>query len=393
MILGAGASGLVCAVRCIELGLSVCILDHAREPGKKLAISGGGKANFCNRELKVDRYLGDKDFIAPVLRCFGTAQSFLLMERLGLTWEERNGGKYFLKSSASELVLALLSLCHKSKNFVLRTQRSFCAKDLSLSSSGVQLQLANENEFYIAKHLVVALGSPAFPSVGASGLGYAVAEQCGHTIVPPEPALVPLLLPTNSPLYALQGISLPVIIRTGTHEFEDQLLFTHNGLSGPAALKASLYWKSNETVTINFLPQVDVQELFSDRICRRSTSRSLLSRHMPQHLVDHLLPLSVRDRKVAELSKNSRNKILELVTAYKFIPTATSGLARAEVCRGGVQTLEVEPLTFLSLKKLHVSLVGEVLDVTGILGGYNLHWAFASGWLAAEAIYSLLGSR
>ena len=387
IILGAGASGLSCALRCTELGLSVCVIDRERTPARKLAICGGGRANFTNSSLTPDCYL-----CGTVLDAFSTMGMTRFMDSLGLPWEKREGGRYFLDTSARDLVSALIRGCKKGR-FALRTGLNVPADGVHVSDGSVTLT-AKDGTSVKGRHLVLALGSPACPAVGATGFGYALAQSLGHHVITPEAALTPFILPEDSALFGLQGVSLPVELTVGgetKRTFRDDLLFTHEGLSGPAALKASLFWHREEPVTIDFFAGQDPGPIFSDEQCGRGTPRSILSKRMPQSLVDSLVPEELLDRRCAEIAKAEREGLLQNLRKYTLVPAGTAGLRYAEVCRGGVDTSEVVPMTFFSRVVPGLSIIGELLDVTGLLGGYNLHWAIASGRLAAIALRTRLG--
>ena len=393
IILGAGASGLSCALRCTELGLSVCVIDRERTPARKLAICGGGRANFTNSSLTPDCYLcGTPGFVDPVLDAFSTMGMTRFMDSLGLPWEKREGGRYFLATSARDLVSALIRGCKKGR-FALRTGLNVPADGVRVSDGSVTLT-AKDGTSVKGRHLVLALGSPACPAVGATGFGYALAQSLDHHVITPEAALTPFILPEDSALFGLQGVSLPVELTVGgetKRTFRDDLLFTHEGLSGPAALKASLFWHRDEPVTIDFFAGQDPGPIFSDEQCGRGTPRSILSKRMPQSLVDSLVPAELLDRRCAEIAKAEREGLLQNLRKYTLVPAGTAGLRFAEVCRGGVDTSEVVPMTFFSRVVPGLSIIGELLDVTGLLGGYNLHWAIASGRLAAIALRTRLG--
>ena len=397
LVLGAGASGLAFALRLCELGRSCIVLDHAREPGRKLSLAGGGRANFTSAQLAEAAYLcRTPAFVPPVLDAFSAMGMVRLVEELGLPWEKRPGGKYFLKTEAGALVRALLSRIRQTGLAEIQLERSFGPGDVEVTARGARVQTREGGRFE-ARHLAVALGSPACPASGATGLGYALAQRLGHAVLAPEAALAPLLLPEGSPLLGLQGISLPARLDVEgvdgkRHSVTDDLLFTHQGISGPAVLKASLFWKRGTALALNLLPGLDASDLLGDESAGRGTPRSLLARHLPQKLCDALLPGELAKRRAAEIKKSVRREILERFTKFTFVPRGIAGLRQAEVCRGGVDCAEVEPLAFFSRLNPRVSFVGEVLDVTGLLGGFNLHWAFASGWLAAEALARRLAS-
>ena len=386
IILGAGAAGLMCAAHLVDLGLSVCVLDRSRTPARKLAIAGGGHANFSNRNLSPSHYVcGQEGFVAPVLEKMGTNAMVRTMELLGMGYEEREKGKLFLTGTGVDLARALLARCRKGDFTLLLGEhlREDCvrpeAERIMVRSQGARLA---------ARHVVLALGSPACPASGATGLGYAMAQHLGHSVITPRAALTPLTLPETSPWLALSGVSLPVKLTVCDKTISDDMLFTRTGLSGPAILKASLYWKEGEALEIDLLPH-ELHGLFGDENGKR-TPRSVLSRLMPQRLADLVLPESLANRRCAELSREMREELEERVHALKILPSSRAGLRQAEVCMGGVDCAEIEPVTFASKLENRVSIIGEMLDVTGHLGGYNLHWAFASALLCADAVANSL---
>ena len=386
IILGAGAAGLMCAAHLVDLGLSVCVLDRSRTPARKLAIAGGGHANFSNRNLSPSHYVcGQEGFVAPVLEKMGTNAMVRTMELLGMGYEEREKGKLFLTGTGVDLARALLARCRKGDFTLLLGEhlREDCvrpeAERIMVRSQGARLA---------ARHVVLALGSPACPASGATGLGYAMAQHLGHSVITPRAALTPLTLPETSPWLALSGVSLPVKLTVCDKTISDDMLFTRTGLSGPAILKASLYWKEGEALEIDLLPH-ELHGLFGDENGKR-TPRSVLSRLMPQRLADLVLPENLANRRCAELSREMREDLEERVHALKVLPSSRAGLRQAEVCMGGVDCAEIEPVTFASKLENRVSIIGEMLDVTGHLGGYNLHWAFASALLCADAVANSL---
>ena len=406
LILGAGAAGLFCAREAAGRGLRVALLERAAVPGRKLAVSGGGKANFTNRGITPRDYHSHRDgtFSVPALAAFRPEDMLSLVRAWNLPVEERTHGQLFLTVPAQRLVQALVRDCRD------RGCRLVCGATVtSVSHDGEGFSVEAGSALWRGKTLVLALGSPAWPQAGGSGSGYRLAQSLGHTVIPPRPALVPLRLPADDPdsaaLLELSGISLPVRIslpeagnqeRTVSnvglesawpeHTWEDDLLFTHDGLSGPAALKASLFWRPGAPMRLDFLPGRDVAALLDAPEAGRQTPRALLARHLPQRLTDALLPAPLARRKIAELSRAARSRIAEAVQARMITPDGTAGLKKAEVCAGGVDTREVDPRSMTSLLCPNLYIVGELLDVTGLLGGYNLHWAWASGMAAGRNI-------
>lgn len=387
LILGAGASGLACAREAAGRGLRVILLDRAAAPGRKLAISGGGKANFSNRQVAPKDYCcGLADFCGPALAGFTPEDMLALVRAWSLPFEERDHGQLFLTVPAQKLVEAFSRDCRqRGCRFVCKIP----VHAVSRTAGGFSVQAGNA--LWQSKALVLALGSPAWPQIGSSGLGYRLAQGLGHVVLPPRPALAPLLLPPDDPLRTLAGINLPVRISLPACSAEarswcDDLLFTHEGLSGPAALKASLFLRVNELVELDFLPGQTLSALLDAPSSGRQTSRALLSRLLPQRLVDALLPAETARRKIAELSRAARREMQTSVKARRLLPAGTAGLKKAEVCAGGVDTREINPQDMASLRCGNLHIIGELLDVTGQLGGYNLHWAWASGTAAGRCI-------
>ena len=392
LILGAGAAGLMCARQAAASGLSVVLLERGPVPGRKLAVSGGGKANFTNRTVNPHDYRceGSKGnaFCAPALKGFTPEHMLHLVRQWNLPFEERTHGQLFLTVSAQRLVRALVDDCRKSGCHMACGNT---VTEVQTLPDGFSVQ--TEGGTWRGKALVLALGSPAWPQAGGSGAGFRLAAELGHSVIPPRAALTPLKLGDDSPLLSLTGISVPVGVTLGQHQWQDDLLFTHDGLSGPAALKASLYWNQGAALSLNFLPSLDVAALLDDPQTGKQTPRALLARHLPQRLVDALLPQEWARRKAAELSRAARLAIVEAVQKHSITPSSTAGLKKAEACSGGVNTDEVDPKTMRSRVRENLFVVGELLDVTGLLGGYNLHWAWASGMAAARELARHLAGK
>ena len=383
LVLGAGASGLLCAAHLVSMGLSVALIDRSQTPGRKLSMAGGGHANFTNSHISADQYVCDtEDFVAPVLAQIGKDKILHVMDVLGLAYEEKEKGKIFLRDEAAQLVRALMRRCRRGE-FAYFGGAALEADCLVFDGSDVVLR-TRRGLCLTGKHAVLALGSPAMPASGSSGIGYAMAQHLGHKVILPEACLAPLFLEESSPLLGLQGVSLPVAVSLCGRTIKDDLLFTHMGISGPAILKASLFWEQGEPLTIDFLPRKD-ESLFDGAGAK--TVVTVLSLYMPRRLAEQLVPdKALLEKRCAELSAEERESLLDAVHRCNLVPTAMAGLRQAEVCRGGVDCQEVERGTFFSKLHKQVSIIGEMLDVTGSLGGYNLHWAFASALLAAQAV-------
>lgn len=397
IVLGAGASGLACAAEAGRRGLSVLLLERGPRPGRKLAVSGGGKANFSNRSITPGDYLchSGPDFLRPALEALPPEAVLGRMRDLGLPVEERDHGRLFLTVPAQRLVRALEEECAAAScRLVCGTE----AQAVHREAGGFAVECGGVT--WRGRALVLALGSPAFPRAGGTHAGWRLAASLGHTLLPARPALVPLRLSEATPLGAalrgLAGISVPARLSLPTgaagadaadgtrRSFEDDLLFTHTGLSGPLILGASLFWRNGEPLELDLLPGEDVEALLDGGGGR--TPRGILRGRLPQRLLDAMLPAELASRKAAELSRAGRREIAAALHALTVVPTGTEGLDKAEACSGGVDTAEVDPATMQSRLVPGLYITGELLDVTGRLGGYNLHWAWASGLLAGRAV-------
>ncbi len=402
-IIGAGPAGLLCARDAARRGLRVALIDSHSQPGAKLAIAGGGKGNVTNRILGEDRYVGeDTGILRSALKAFSCSDALDLLRELGLPWEERDFGQIFGLKSAALIAERLAIQCDDAGvDFYLGCTASSITAPApqgdvpAFGKNGPQdcFVLYAGQEKIRCRQLVVAAGSPACPQTGASDQLARLAASWGHKVVPFRPVLVPLVMPENWPLAGLEGISLNVRLglrRGGETLWPDpegirSLLFTHRGVSGPAVLVASCWWKPGMELVIDFLPELPLLELFDEKENGRLLVRSLLSRRLPARLADALCPDDLARRKVAELGKKDRLRLADAVHRFAVLPAGTEGLRRAEAAAGGVS------LSSLSrrLESAHVPglfFCGEVVDITGLLGGYNIHWAFASGRMVAKAL-------
>ncbi len=387
IILGAGAAGLQCALTAAQRGFSVLLLDHNAEAGRKICISGGGKANFTNIHMGPAFYLGDdRYFVEPALEGFSPKLLLDYFVKHGLFWEEREHGQLFGTQSAQKIVNAFVQDCTElGCDFLF--SRTICSVKHENNLFHVQTRTKEGKiQLFQGENLVLALGSPAWEKVGASSLGCQLASKWGHKIKSFTPALTSLHLTKESPLRNLSGIAVPVIIQVGDFSHSEALLFTHAGISGPAVLQASSHWQQGQEIHVNFLPHVHFEDFLDAPECGKLFARTLVSRHMPQRLADALLPPLLARRKIAELSRKARKEIHAVLHDYCLIPEKKGGMHRAEAAAGGVLTQDVNAWSMESLLQEKLFIVGETLDVTGHLGGYNLHWAFASGHMAGQNV-------
>jgi len=384
IIIGAGASGLMAAVQACKRGRKTLVIDHARRAGRKMMVTGGGKCNITNRRISTADYYGaDTTFCKFALKCFPPKSVFNMLLQAKIATEEREHGRVFCKKGASEVVSYLV---HTTENAGVRFLLNTKLSEVTHSSNSFYVKC--HDLIFASSHLLVATGGLAWPLVGATSYGYALARQFGHTIVPLKPALAGFILQPTSPLLNLQGISLDVqlYIKGKNGLIEEPLLFTHQGISGPASLQASCFWEKGDVIHLNFLPSDDVILQMHKPDNGRLLVKNLMKQFLPERLVMALLPEQLSDRKVAGLSRNDRKIVAGYIHHYPLIPKAVEGFSKAEVTLGGVSTQEINPKSMESLLQKGLFFSGEVIDITGKLGGYNLHWAFASGYVAGQNI-------
>ncbi len=384
IILGAGAAGLMCALTAGQRGRRVLLLDHAEKAGKKILISGGGRCNFTNADTRPERYLSKNKHFAKSALSRYTPDDFLeLVERHNIAWHEKTLGQLFCDGSAKQIVAMLLAECAKGQVEIVLGHKV----DVIRYVDGVY-QVKYNGQTAHAPSLVIATGGPAIPKMGATAFAYDVARQFVLKIVQPTPALVPFTLSHDEQLFrALSGVSTEVVVRCGPVEFREAALFTHKGLSGPAILQISSYWKQGQSISINFLPDLPTGWLIEAKRTRaRSHFRAVLGQHLPDRLTQ---ALAERVNLVGELANQSDAKLAEvegMLSNWIFTPNGTEGFAKAEVTLGGVDTDELSSKTMEAKNQPGLYFIGEAVDVTGWLGGYNFQWAWASGWAAGQML-------
>ena len=384
IILGAGGAGLMCAAVAGQRDRRIAVIDHRPEPGAKIVISGGGRCNFTNREAAADRYLSaNPHFAKSALGRYGPHDFLDMVERHGIAWHEKTLGQLFCDGSARQIVAMLLDECSAGP---VSLRLGEAIRDVTHADG--RFRVETDGGRYEAPALVVATGGPSIPKLGATGFAYDLARRFGLKVVEPRPALVPMTLPGEEALFrTLSGVSTPVVARCGTAAFAEAALFTHRGLSGPAILQVSSYWRHGEPIAIDFLPDLPAGWL---RDAKRTQPEATLRRLLSPHLPDRLAGALAERLGAADPLGRTRDAVLvereEQLRGWTFRPNGTEGFAKAEVTVGGVSTagLNQRDLSARHLPGLHV--IGEAVDVTGWLGGYNFQWAWASGWAAAQAL-------
>ena len=384
IILGGGAAGLMCAAEAGKRGRRVVVLESADRPGNKILISGGGRCNFTNLDVAPDRYISANPHFAKSALSRFTAQDFLAMiEARGIAWHEKPLGQLFCDGSARQILEMLLDAVDAGSGTVV------CGQVIAdVSHVDGTFRVTSENRTYTAPALVIATGGPSIPKLGASGFAYDLARKFGLKVVEPRPALVPLTLPGDEALFReLSGVAAPVVAHAGKAAFREAALFTHRGLSGPAILQVSSYWRPGETIAIDFLPDTDADWLTAaKRANPRATLPALLKARLPDRLASALSERLALTGNLADQSDTKLRDAAARLSAWEFAPNGTEGMAKAEVTVGGISTAELSSKTMQAKRVPNLYVVGEAVDVTGWLGGYNFQWAWASGWAAAQSI-------
>jgi len=385
IVIGAGAAGLMCAATAGSRGRRVLLLDHARRPARKILASGGGRCNFTHLDSGPEHFLSaNPRFCLSALRRYPPLAFLDLVERYGIRYEEREPGRLFCRESSRPILDMLLAEC-RAVGAELRAGTP--VRGIHAQEAGFAVATATETLH--AESLVVATGGLALPRAGASGFGYAVARQFGLAVRPTRPALVPLTLPPAlaEPLGALAGISVPVRIRCGDAAFEEDLLLTHGSLSGPAALQASSYWREAVPVSVDWLPGVAVPDELAELRARRPKAglQRYLSGYLPRRLARQLCRLGGWSGPLQGYSNAELDAVAAGLQDWRLTPAGTGGYAKAEVTAGGVDTRGLSSQTMAAREVPGLFFVGEVVDVTGHLGGHNLQWAWSSGVAAGRA--------
>ncbi len=384
IILGAGAAGLMCAAVAGQRGRKILLVDHAEQAGKKILISGGGRCNFTNMHTAADRYLSANPHFAKSALGRYTAQDFLaLVESYGIAWHEKTLGQLFCDGSAKQIVEMLLDECDKG-----RVDLSLGRAVTAVEHGDGGYRVALDGRAVTAPALVIATGGPSIPKMGATGFAYDLARQFGLKVVEPRPALVPLTLGGDEILFReLSGVAADVVATAGKTGFREAALFTHRGLSGPAILQASSYWRHGQPVGIDFVPDRDAGWLpAAKRSTPRATLRKLLGGTLPDRLAETLSERLGMTGEISTLTDRRLQDAERALSHWRFTPNGSEGYAKAEVTAGGISTAELSSQTMEAKRVKNLYAVGEAVDVTGWLGGYNFQWAWASGWAAGQVL-------
>ena len=388
IIIGAGAAGLMCAFNAAARGRQVLLLDHANKAGKKILMSGGGRCNFTNMYTEPASFLsGNPHFCKSALARYTQWDFIEMVARHGIPYHEKKLGQLFCDNKASDVLQMLLSECEQA-GVELRLETHIEAVEKNAEGYTLQTSLGPVR----CDSLVIATGGLSIPTLGASGFGYQLARQFGHSVLPTRAGLVPFTI-TEPQLKAicgeLSGTSVEdCLVSCNGQSFRENILFTHRGLSGPAILQVSSYWQAGDTIEINLLPHLDLVEWLAEQQLQRPNSElktilgELFTRKMAGLLAEHWFT----SKPLKQYAPSELEQIAEKLSAWRLVPSGTEGYRTAEVTLGGVDTREVSSKTMESLKSPGLYFIGEVLDVTGHLGGFNFQWAWASAYAAAQYI-------
>ncbi len=387
LIIGASASGLLCAIEAGKRGRRVIVLDHANKAGKKILMSGGGRCNFTNMAIDADNFIShNPHFCKSALSRYTQWDFIAMVDSYKIAYHERDLGKLFCDDSAKDILDMLLSECKKSR---VSIRLNSDIQQVEQKPDGV-FSVVTATNIFQAESLIVASGGLSIPKMCASPLGYKIAEQFGHHLWPTSPGLVPFTLQPHDKkkFETLSGISVECDVSNDRSQFKENILFTHRGLSGPAILQISSYWRPGETVNIDLLPDIGISYLIKTRQHKQPNIKlkTVLTELLPKRLVTTMFDKNTLDKPLQELSAIRIEEIAQQLHRWQLKPNATEGYRTAEVTLGGVDCDELSSKTMESKKVKGLYFIGEVVDVTGWLGGYNFQWAWSSGWCAGQVV-------
>ncbi|HEY0324133.1 MAG TPA: NAD(P)/FAD-dependent oxidoreductase [Pyrinomonadaceae bacterium] len=383
IVIGGGAAGLFCAIEAGRRGRKVLVLEHSERVGKKIGISGGGRCNFTNIYTTAENYVSaNPHFCKSALARYTPANFISLVEKYGIAYHEKKLGQLFCDGSSQQIIDMLLSECSDAGALI----RCSC-QVLSVQKDEVFRIETNQGAF-ISSSLVIATGGLSIPPLGATDFGYRIARQFGLKIEQPRPALVPFTLPTQmqKQLSPLSGVSLGAIVSCCDKAFRENILITHRGLSGPAILQISTYWRAGEALSINLLPDEDVFDMLKRNQTSGIELANLLAQRLPRRFAQAWVKLYADSRPLRQYTIDELYLVAQKIQHMRITPSGTEGFKKAEVTAGGVSTTELSSQTMEARRTPGLYFIGEVVDVTGQLGGYNFQWAWASAFAAGQYV-------
>ena len=387
VVLGAGAAGMMCAIEAGKRGRSVLVLDHADAAGEKIRISGGGRCNFTNMRTAPEHFLSDNPrFCISALRRYTPKDFVAMVERHGIAYHEKALGQLFCDGSAGQIIRMLLE---EMDGYGVKLRLKSVIEAVEKTEEGYRVSVEGMDHIYCA-WVVVATGGKSIPKMGASGFGYALAKQFGLRLTNIRPALVPLTFEIGllERLSSLSGVSLDAVIASGKAKFAEAMLFTHRGLSGPSILQISSYWREGDEIVLDMAPGIDLfEELRRARTEQgRQAIHTVLGHFIPKRLAQLIADLEGASGPIGDFSDKRLRVIANAIKDWHVKPVGSEGYRTAEVTLGGVDTRDLESRTLEAKAVKGLYFIGEVVDVTGWLGGYNFQWAWASGWSAGQTV-------
>ncbi|GAA6134083.1 NAD(P)/FAD-dependent oxidoreductase [Oceaniserpentilla sp. 4NH20-0058] len=387
IIIGAGAAGLMCAISAAENGKNVLVLDHANKAGKKILISGGGRCNFTNMYTEPSNYLSaNPHFCKSALKRYTQWDFIAEVDKAGLPWHEKKLGQLFSDNKSEAILNLLLDRCDALGVEI----KLNCAISSIKKHSDESFELNSNNGKYHCTSLIIATGAMSFPTMGATDFGHRIARQFGLSVTHTNPGLVPFTFDAKEKqqFEGLSGVSLDSEISCANQSFRENILFTHKGLSGPAVLQISSYWQAGNTITVKCLPDIDLCEDLKQhqQVSPNKHVINILKLHFPERVIERFCINMDLNKPLQQYKHSDLETIANAFQKWQFIPSGTEGYKKAEVTLGGVDTDEISSKTFEAKKVKGLYFIGEVLDVTGHLGGFNFQWAWASGHCCGKAI-------
>lgn len=380
LIIGAGAAGLMCAIEAAKRGRKTLIIEHANKPGKKILMSGGGRCNFTNLYISADKYQShNPHFVKSALSRYTQWDFIELVQKHNIAYHEKTLGQLFCDHKAKDIVNMLLTECDK---YQARLNLQESVKHIQKNDKG--FHIATDKQSYQCASLVIATGGLSIPTLGASAFGYEIAKQFNIPVYPTRAGLVPFTLhdQDKNKFSTLSGISVKTTISCKKQTFTEDMLFTHRGLSGPAILQISSYWQPSDKISINFIPN----GLPNFEKGSNKALKTWLNTLFSKRLTDVILPQALLERKLSSFSESEMSTLQAKLANYEILPNNTEGYRTAEVTLGGVDTNAISSKTMESKHVQGLYFIGEVLDITGWLGGYNFQWAWSSGWAAGQYV-------
>lgn len=387
IVIGAGAAGLMCAIEAGKRKRSVLVLEQANKPGKKILMSGGGRCNFTNYHIKPDHYIShNPHFCKSALSRFTQWDFIDLVKWHRIPFHEKKLGQLFCDHKSQAILNMLLSECESAS---VTIQMNIKIEKIEKINEAHFKIMSNDDAFH-CQSLVIASGGLSIPTMGASSFGYKIAQQFGINVWATRAGLVPftLHLQEKERLGQLSGISVDSVVSNERITFCENILFTHRGLSGPAILQISSYWQPGESVIINMLPEIDVVAMLKSakQSQPQKQLRSIMTTYLPKHLVEIFLNSSIAEQKIVTMTNQQLEEIAKIFNQWQVDPNGTEGYRTAEVTLGGVDCAAISSKTMAAQNNPDLYFIGEVLDVTGWLGGYNFQWAWSSGWAAGQVV-------